>query len=66
MEIGDVTQARILRDIATELLAKADKLDGQVPCTCWHRRDEHQTGLGAWSGFCGGDTECKCEEFEAW
>ena len=65
MEIGDVTKAQILRDVALDCLIKANQLDGAMGCTCTHRRDQHQTGVGAWTGFCD-DTECKCEEFEAW
>jgi hypothetical protein len=30
-------------------------------CDCGHAMSEHQTGVGPWTGWCGGDdTECEC------
>lgn len=32
-------------------------------CDCGHRIDQHQTGEGAWAGFCYADTtNCDCEQ----
>jgi len=36
------------------------ELDDSVLCTCGHPSAEHQTGTGAYTGFCS-DSECKCD-----
>jgi len=72
-------RAEVIREMARELLAKADLLDGTSPCVCGHLRQNHDPA--GWNeGWCSGaqttrrpknqiiaaDGDCKCEEFEAW
>ena len=57
-------RAETIRDIARELLASADRLDGDMRCTCEHSLNQHDPA--GWNkGWCS-DPDCKCEEFEAW
>jgi len=64
MNAGDIAKAENIRDIARELLARADELDGDVPCECQHMRRQHDPA--GWNqGWCD-SSDCKCEEFKAW
>jgi hypothetical protein len=79
MELHAIAKAENIRDIARELLARADELDGKMPCECGHLRQNHDPA--GWNqGWCNGaqttrrpfgdviaaDGNCKCEEFKAW
>jgi hypothetical protein len=71
MTIGDIEKAATIRELALELLAKADSLDGEQKCECGHQRQQHDPA-GWNAGWCegrnGDDNEdiCECEEFKAW
>jgi hypothetical protein len=76
LTIGAVEKAATIRELARELLAKADGLDGEMPCECGHTRTSHDPA--GWNeGWCdgarvalgheaSGPNDCKCEEFTAW
>jgi hypothetical protein len=70
MSVDTRDRAEVLRDIARDLLAQADEIDGDDKCVCGHTRRSH--GATGWNrGWCdGSDPEsadpCECEEFDLW